>query len=113
MAKIASAKVDQNATTPKARTLSSVLHSAMSELGECAEEIDIFEGHSYKHMGQDGVVGEAIDTILCLLDLIHIYDPSITENVINDIATQKLQKWVEKATADRVATTKEWIKSLE
>lgn len=104
MTKMASAVVDQGITALKPRTLNSVLHSATSELGECAEEINIHEGHSYKKPGKDGIVGEAIDTILCLLDLIHVYDPTITEDVVENIAKQKLKKWVRNATNDGLHT---------
>lgn len=100
MTKMASAEVDQKATTAQTRTISSVLHSAMAELGECAEEVSIHQGHSYKDAGKDGIVGEAIDTIVCLLDLIHVVDPTITEDIINNLAKQKLAKWIRNATND-------------
>jgi len=76
------------------RTVYSVVSSAMSELGELAEEITISENQSYKTSSDDGVVGEAIDAIICLLDLIHVHNPDITEEQIEIIATRKLTKWI-------------------
>lgn len=78
------------------RTPYSVLSSTMSELGELAEEIMISQGNSYKKPGVDGIVGEAIDTIVCLLDLIHVVDPELTEGDLEDIAFPKLSKWISK-----------------
>lgn len=80
----------------KRRTPYSVLTSTMSELGELAEEVMIDQGNSYKKAGADGIVGEAIDTIVCLLDLIHVVDPTITSEDLDDIAFKKLDKWVTK-----------------
>jgi NTP pyrophosphatase (non-canonical NTP hydrolase) len=83
------------------RTLHSVLASAMSEFGELAEEVNIHGGHSYKTASEDGVVGEAVDTIACLLDLIHVYNPQLTEHDIMTMAAQKCAKWVSKVAKNR------------
>jgi|SRR5271157_419630 len=77
------------------RTRYSVLTSTMSELGELAEEVMISEGNSYKEQGEDGIVGEAIDTILCLLDLLH-KNCNLTEKELDAIAKKKCDKWVHK-----------------
>lgn len=95
IAKAASLEVDQT-SMQRTRTKYSVLSSAMAELGEVAEEVAISEKHSYKEQGKDGIVGEAIDTILCLLDLIHVVDPTITEEKLGLIAYLKCDKWVTK-----------------
>lgn len=76
------------------RSTYSVLASTMSEIGELAEEVMISENHSYKKPGADGIIGEAIDSIACLLDLIHKVDPSLTETDIEIIASQKCAKWM-------------------
>lgn len=101
--KNASKKVDkiEDAESPSGhlfygRTLYSILSSTTAELGELADEIRIHEGHSYKVSGKDGVVGEAIDAIACLLDLIHRYDPNLAEKDLVSITEQKVAKWVEK-----------------
>src|SRR6478752_3175300 len=54
------------------RSAYAVLAAAQAELGETAEEVAIMMGESYKEEGPDGVVGEALDTIVSLLDLIHV-----------------------------------------
>jgi hypothetical protein len=65
----------------------------MSEVGELAEEIEIAEGLSNKSSGKDGVTGEAIDAIICLLDIIRRYNPGITEDELGFIVAHKLSKW--------------------
>lgn len=77
----------------RARTPYSILASATSELGELAQEVMINQHHSYKQPGTDGIIGEAIDVIACLLDLIHKVDPSITEKELERIAATKCIKW--------------------
>ena len=94
--KEASREVD-DLSMQKTRTKYSVLASTLAELGECAEEIAISEKHSYKKPGADGIVGEAIDTILCLLDLVHVVNPEISEEELNHIAELKCKKLIEKA----------------
>ncbi len=82
------------------RTPHTILGSAMSELGETAIEINIEAGHSYKQPGDDGVVGEALDTILCLLDLIYRQNPNFTEEELVSLAMTKGSKWIEKISKD-------------
>lgn len=79
-----------------ARTRYSILAATMSELGELAVEIAISEGDSYKEVGSDGIIGEAIDAIACLVDLIRREKPSITEEELLEITRVKLQKWESK-----------------
>lgn len=75
------------------RTAQDILTHLMTEVGELAQEVQIAEGKSYKEPGSDGTTGEAIDVIVCALDLLFYY------NVINDdadlmhIIQPKLQKW--------------------
>ena len=76
-----------------------VLAKCVEELGELSVEVQIKEGTSYKQAGKDGVVGEAIDLITCLLDIIHINYPELTEADLLAIAIPKLEKWKEKAAA--------------
>lgn len=95
LTKEASVLVDQ-VSMLRRRTMYSVIASAMAELGECAEEVAITEKHSYKEQGKDGIIGEAIDTIVCMLDLIHLVDPQIEEGELETIAHHKLRKWITK-----------------
>ncbi len=76
-----------------------VLAKCTEELGELSVEVQIKEGTSYKEKGKDGVVGEAIDLITCLLDLIHINYPELNEKDLLTLAIPKLEKWKQKAGA--------------
>jgi hypothetical protein len=60
------------------RTTSTILNHAMSELGETAIEINIVKGEN-SQPGPDGIIGEALDTIAALLDLIYVVNPNIKE----------------------------------
>lgn len=77
------------------RTKSDVLVHLMTEVGELAQEIQISEGKSYKTEGVDGVIGEAIDVIICALDIIKQHNPNIKEDYdLSRILVSKLNKWV-------------------
>jgi hypothetical protein len=78
------------------RSETAVMMHVMEEVGELALELAIHNGTSYKKAGDDGVVGEAIDSIICLLDLIYVHNPNITEEELVAIATKKCQKWRDK-----------------
>jgi len=73
-----------------------VLAKANEEIGELSEEIMIAEGDHYKEPGKDGVIGEAVDVIICMGDMIFQEDPNITEEQVLAIISKKLNKWVEK-----------------
>lgn len=75
------------------RNQTRILAHTMAEVGELAEEVLIANGFSYKQPGADGIVGEAVDVILCALDMIRQTDPTITEKDIEAIAERKLTKW--------------------
>ena len=76
------------------RTLEDVLIHLMTEVGELAEEIQIKSGMSTKPEGVDGITGEAIDVILCALDIIHLHNPDFTnDSDILDFVHSKLEKW--------------------
>lgn len=79
------------------RKPSDIMMSIVSEVGETAEEVQIAHGVSYKTEGPDGVVGEAVDAILGLLDLIVVHNPEITEEQLLQVASRKLAKWESKA----------------
>lgn len=111
--KLASAKAD--AINVK-RDMSCVLIKTQSELGELADEVLIHTNQSYKSPGKDGVVGELVDTILCLVDLLHVYDPSIGEQELVAIAKLKGEKWInknlEKRNSDQAAISQK-IESIK
>ena len=77
------------------RSLQDILTHLMTEVGELAQEIQIAEGKSYKQHGKDGVIGEAVDLINCVIDIIHQYDNTVTEETLQKINTEKLNKWKE------------------
>lgn len=63
----------------------------VGELDELKDEVrKLKEGLP---QGEDGVVGEAIDLILCLLDLITVASPQTTKRQILTIARAKCEKW--------------------
>jgi len=50
-----------------------------------------------KPPGEDGVVGEAIDVMLCMADLINKHTKnSFTEEQFNDYVHKKCRKWLDK-----------------
>lgn len=83
------------------RTDYAVLAKATEELGELAQEVMIENGDHYKEPGKDGIVGEAIDTIICCVDLIYQQNKVITEATLQRILSKKLAKWAEKAELQR------------
>lgn len=87
-------------TIPVKRTEYTVLSHAMAEVGELAEEVTISCGESYKTAGPDGVIGEAIDSIICLVDMIYVHSKNqgfeLSEQQLIEIAKKKLAKWESK-----------------
>lgn len=79
------------------RTTSQVMLKVMEEVGELSTEITIANGNSYKEASVDGVIGEAVDSIITLLDVIKIHNPEITEDEISEIMHRKSDKWVAKS----------------
>ena len=80
----------------KERTIESSLIYAMSEMGELSEELLKISGHSIKPENSDGVIGEAIDVIVCLLDIIQLHSKNITGEEIETIIQNKITKWTNK-----------------
>ena len=66
----------------------------MQQVASVGLRLVIDEGLSYKVKGKDGIVGEGIDVIICVLDLIRKTYPNITESELEAIADNKLAKWV-------------------
>lgn len=76
------------------RNLHTILSKCMEEIAELSVEVNIETGLSNKNKGEDGIKGEAIDAIITLVDLIYLYDENVTENELIEIASLKLNKWV-------------------
>lgn len=79
------------------RTIHDVFPYLIEEVGELATEINIKTGFSNKKPGKDGIIGESIDAIICLLDIIRLEQPDITEDHLVEIFERKLKKWQDKA----------------
>lgn len=77
------------------RTPHSTLAYLLEEAGELATEVNIRQGFSKKDPGEDGVIGEAVDVILCAIDLIYQDNPFTTSYDIEEIIKNKLNKWKE------------------
>lgn len=88
------------------RTEFTILAHTMEEVGELATEITIACGKSYKSPSNDGVIGEAIDAIITLIDVINIHSQKtgvvLTEEILIQIAKAKLAKWEEKVNHQNV-----------
>ena len=79
------------------RSRYAVLAKAGEEFGELAQEVMISEGDHYKKPGKDGVIGEAIDLMVCCTDLVYSIAPEITEEEMIEILKLKLHKWKTKS----------------
>jgi NTP pyrophosphatase (non-canonical NTP hydrolase) len=82
------------------RNITNVMLSTMSEIGELSTEVEIHSGISYKTPSDDGVFGEAIDCIICLVDLIKTHNPDVTIQEIEEYVKKKCNKWVQKNIGD-------------
>lgn len=89
--------LDTAQTVQNHRTTQDILLHAMTELGELALEIQIDQGKSYKSAGDDGIVGEALDMIACMVDMIHVHSPQLTEDDLIAMLHPKLAKWQAKS----------------
>ncbi len=76
------------------RTFNSVWFWTGQENAELTIEVGKLQ--SGGEPGEDGVLGEAVDTILCLVDLIYQHNPNITEEEILAVVQKKLDKWERK-----------------
>ena len=56
---------------------------AVTELGELAQEVQIATGRTPgKAAGEDGIAGEALDVILCVVDFMHRLDPRTNDRLL-------------------------------
>jgi hypothetical protein len=76
----------------KDRTQLEVILSLSEEVGELATEMAIKVEHSSKSPGKDGIKGEAVDIILCALDILYL--EGATEAEIIDLMRTKGSKWL-------------------
>ena len=75
-----------------ARGITGIFRALMEEEDELKDEINIkLDG---KEPGVDGIAGEAVDCILCLIDIIQTENPDMTEEQFLEIVKLKTDKWV-------------------
>ena len=67
------------------------IHSIFEHL--CGEVIELSHEIRGTGDGKDGIVGEAVDVMLCAVDIMYKDSPEITEDEIIQIVHNKLQKW--------------------
>lgn len=75
------------------RNIQDVLTHLVTEVGELATEVQVATGRTYKKGDVDGIVGEAVDVILCALDIIYLHEGAIDEPKLVALAQTKLNKW--------------------
>lgn len=69
------------------RTTKTIFNHLMSETDELYVEL-------YGNVeGEDGVIGEAVDVILCAMDIIYKEKPNVIEADIMEVVKRKLDKW--------------------
>jgi hypothetical protein len=84
-----------------ARTKQDVLTALVEEVGELATEIAIDSGKKKRKPGPDGIVGEAVDSIINSVDIIFLelkkrgFSPEMIETILIEVAVKKLAKWEE------------------
>lgn len=76
------------------RTIRNVFDFAQDEMVELEVEIGLAERG--EPSGDDGEFGEAIDGIACLLDLIFLKRPDVTNQEISAYMQRKCEKWAKK-----------------
>lgn len=80
------------------RNRNAILHSLIEEVGELHTEVAIENGTKKREASPDGVVGEAIDVLVVILDLLHLeLGKDITSQAFLDRVQSKLNKWELKA----------------
>lgn len=73
------------------RTMNSVACHLEEEMYELQEEIAKMV--CCQEQGTDGVIGEAVDVLICAIDLSKIWDKDLTREKIRQIVINKLDKW--------------------
>lgn len=73
------------------RTLDSILDHAKGEIVEIEDEIAILKDGGVP--GDDGIIGEAVDVMICLIDMIYRTNPDITSDQLMAIVNAKCSKW--------------------
>lgn len=73
------------------RTMPDIFRAMNGEMSELADEVQlVLDGGE---PGPDGILGEAVDVMSCLLDLIYKSNPNITQADIEAVMKLKAAKW--------------------
>ena len=83
--------VDQCHKIKNTRNMQSVARHLQGETNELRSEVDLML--YCQEQGEDGVIGEAVDVLICAVDLALIWDKDLTAEKINQIIKNKLDKW--------------------
>lgn len=73
------------------RNTSGVLLKLMEEVGELSTEANIKYHGAYKEPGEDGIIGECVDAMICLYDILNL--EGATEEQIRSLLIKKTNKW--------------------
>ena len=71
-----------------------VLTKLMEEVGELSTEIAIDCGISSKQPSEDGILGECVDVLITVFDIIKLHQPNITEEELLKVVELKCNKWI-------------------
>lgn len=86
--------LDYCARIKNGRTIPDVYNAMVEEVNEICDEVD--KVLSLEEPGEDGIIGESVDVILCAIDLIHQANPDISIPEIMKIVIRKCEKWERK-----------------
>lgn len=75
------------------RTTSGVYFKLSEEVGELATELNVKYHGAYKGEGEDGIIGECVDAIICLCDILNKENVDLDE--IGFLINKKIKKWKE------------------
>ena len=75
--------------------LNNIFVAMSEEVGELATEILIVNGLKDRP-SIEGIVGEAVDVMICALDIIYAHTGSLDNETVKSIVDTKLNKWVNK-----------------
>lgn len=71
-----------------------IFDHATEEMRELEEEVNLSE--MLEKPGEDGILGESVDVILCMLDMIATQCPDVTMEDLEAYMDKKYAKWARK-----------------
>jgi hypothetical protein len=83
--------LDTAARVTNNRTMPDIFRAMNGEMNELADEVQLALDDDVP--GPDGILGEAVDVMSCLLDLIYKSYPNITQAEIEAVMVKKAAKW--------------------